>query len=174
MLDLLSEAGMLGCKLCDAPVDPKYKLKEDDDNKLLDVGRYQWLVGKLMYLASTYPNISFAVSLVSQFMHASTIVHLEVAYRILRYLKDLGLGLLYTANNALWVKTYTNANWAGLVLDWRSTSGYCMFIIGNLVTWRSKKQLVLKLSSGLWPMVFVNSSGFKVCLEIWGVWLKNP
>ena len=86
--------------------------------------------------------------MVSQFMHSPRQDHFDVVYRILRYLKGTpGKGLLFEDRGHLEVEVYTDADWAGSVTDRRSTSGYCTFVGGNLVTWRSKKQNVVARSS---------------------------
>ena len=74
--------------------------------------------------------------------------HLGAAYRILKYLKSApGKGIFFKKNNNRGVEIFTDADWAGCVMDRRSTSGYCTFVWGNLVTWRSKKQSVVARSS---------------------------
>ena len=81
-------------------------------------------------------------------MHSLGLEHFETAYRILKYLKgSLGKGLLFEKNSHLQVKVHTEADWAGSLTDKRSTSSYCTFVGGNLVTWRSKKQNVVVRSS---------------------------
>ena len=70
VLDLLKETGMLGCKPIDTPMDPNTKLSNSSMQIPIDKGRYQRLVGKLIYLAHTRPDIAFDVSCASQFMHA--------------------------------------------------------------------------------------------------------
>ncbi|KAA0034028.1 Beta-galactosidase [Cucumis melo var. makuwa] len=117
-LDLLTETGMLGCRPADTPIEFNCKLGNSDDQVPVDKEQYQRLVGKLIYLSHTRPDISFVVSVVSQFMQAPYEKHMEAVNRILRYLKNtpVYLRLLY--------------------LVW-----------GNLVTWRGKKQSVVVRSS---------------------------
>ena len=87
------------------------------------------MVGKLIYLSRTQLDITFAVSVVSQYMHSPFEVHLEAVYRILRYLKNtLGKGLFFKKNEQRGVEVYTDANWASSVTVRRSTSKYWTFI----------------------------------------------
>ncbi|MCI21565.1 gag-pol polyprotein [Trifolium medium] len=117
-----------------------HKLTEHPDQVPTDKVKYQKLVGKLIYLSHTRPDIAYAVSVVSQFMHNPSDEHMDAVNRILRYLKSSpGKGLMFSKNNHLNVEGYTDADWAGNVLDRKSTSGYFTFVGGNLVTWRSKK-----------------------------------
>ena len=130
-------SGMLGCKPSDTPIDPYNKPRKEDKGSPTDRGRYQRLVGKLIYLSHTRPDIAFAVSMVSQYMQSPYEIHMEVVYQILRYLKMTpGKGLYFKKNHSRLIEAFTNV---GSVEDRRSTSGYCTFVWGNLVTWRSKK-----------------------------------
>ena len=96
IMDLLKETRIIGCKPIETPVDPNEKLGEDIARELVDIGRYQRLVGKLIYLSHTRPDIAFAVSLVNPFMHSLRKGDREAAYKILRYLKgSLGKGLFF-------------------------------------------------------------------------------
>jgi hypothetical protein len=148
VLDVLSEVGMLECKPADTPIVQNHRLGEYPDQAPTDKGRYQRLVGKLIYLSHTRPDIAYAVSVVSQFMHNPSEDHMDAVIRILRYLKGSpGKGLMFSRNSHLKIKGYTDADWAGSISDRKSTSGYFMFVGGNLVTWRSKKQKVVALSS---------------------------
>jgi hypothetical protein len=139
ILDLLREVGMYGSCPAATPIEQNHRLSSNE-GRSVDHERYQRLVGRLIYLSHTRPDIAFAVSVVSQFMHDPKTIHLEAVNRILRYLKGCpGRGLLYTKQGNLQVECYTDADWAGSLDDRRSTSGYCTFVGGNLVSWRRKK-----------------------------------
>ena len=141
VLDLLGETGLLGCKAVETPIKPNLKLQVAKSEEVINRDQFQRLVGRLIYLSHTRPDIAFAISMVSQFMHSPGPEHFDAAYRILKYLKGTpGKGLLFEKHGHLQVEVYTDADWAGSVIDRRSTSGYCTFVGGNLVTWRSKKQ----------------------------------
>ncbi|XP_020584559.1 uncharacterized protein LOC110027457 [Phalaenopsis equestris] len=148
MIDLLTETEKIGCKSIAIPIDPNYKLGEAKEEPAVDKGMYQRLVGKLIYLADTRPDIAYSVSMISQFMHDPREPHLQAAYRVLHYLKgNLGKGILFKRNDTLTLEAYTDADYVGSIVDRRSTTRYCTFLGGNLVTWRSKKQNVVARSS---------------------------
>ncbi|RVW33967.1 Retrovirus-related Pol polyprotein from transposon TNT 1-94 [Vitis vinifera] len=122
ILDLLKETGMLGCKPIDTPMDSQKKLGIEKESTPVDRGRYQRLAPLRNYM--------------------------EAVYRILRYLKMIpGKGLFFRKTENRDTEVYSDADWAGNIIDKRSTSGYCSFVWGNLVTWRSKKQSVVARSS---------------------------
>lgn len=86
------------------------------------------MVGRLIYLSLTRPDIAYIVSVISQFMHAPIQDHLEVAYKVLRYVKGCPEnGISYRRHGHHQVAVYTNTDWAGSLTDCRSTSGYCSF-----------------------------------------------
>ncbi|KAI5337174.1 hypothetical protein L3X38_016443 [Prunus dulcis] len=147
VLDLLKETRMMETKPIANPIDVKKKLGLDGE-LLSDVGYYQRLVGKLIYLTITRPDIAYAVSLVSQHMHAPRTTHLQAVKRILRHLKGSpSRGILMKKNGNTIIIGYSDADWAGCTVDRKSTTGYCTFVGGNLVTWKSKKQNVIARSS---------------------------
>ena len=148
ILDILAETGLLECKPADTPIAVNHGLQNNDKAELTDRSRYQRLVGKLIYLSHTRPDIDYAVGIVSQFMHRPQTYHMEAVLRICRYLKGTtGHGVLFSKSDNLDIHGYTDADWAGNPNDRRSTVGYFIFVGGNLVTWRSKKQKVVALSS---------------------------
>ncbi|WJZ86739.1 hypothetical protein VitviT2T_006171 [Vitis vinifera] len=148
-LDLLQETGMLGCQPVNTPIEEGLKLCVEPNQVSTDKGRYQRLVGRLMYLAHTRPDLAYALSVVSQYMHNPGEQHMNAIMRILRYLKNApGKGILFAKNvDHQSIEVYTDADWVGAVDDRRSTSGYFTFVGGNLVTWKSKKQNVVARSS---------------------------
>ena len=87
-IDLLLETRLLGSKPVDTPIEQNHKLFQCLNLENIDKGRYQMLVGKLIYLSHTHPDITYAVNVVSQFMHDTRKLHMDVVERILRYLKS--------------------------------------------------------------------------------------
>ncbi|KAM7509738.1 hypothetical protein LguiB_008613 [Lonicera macranthoides] len=147
VLDLLAETGKLGAKPCSTPMIPNVQLTKDGP-LFEDPEKYRRLVGKLNYLTVTRPDIAYSVSVMSQFMSSPTIHHWEVLEQILCYLKGApGRGILYANHGHTRIEGFSDADWAGSKVDRKSTSGYCIFVGGNLVSWKSKKQNVVARSS---------------------------
>ena len=166
---------MLRCRLASTPVDPNLKLFVESGELLSNPSMYQRLIGRLIYLTNTKPDLTFAVSVVSQFMHAPRTAHMDAVHHILRYLKrSLSLGLFYPAGHQSRLSCFTDANYAGSQTDRRSTTGLSTFYGNHLISWRSKKQAVVSRSSAeveyramaqgtceiLWIRSILNELGF--------------
>jgi hypothetical protein len=110
IIDLLREIGMYGSRPAATPIEQNNRLSSNE-GRSVDRECYQNLVGRLIYLSHTRPDIAFSISVVSQFMHDPKTIHLEAVNRILRYLKGCpGRGLLYTKQGNLQVECYTDAD----------------------------------------------------------------
>ncbi len=124
------------------------KLSVDEGDLVKDTTMYRRIVGSLIHMTITRPYLSYAVGVVSQFMQTPRKPHLDVVRRILRYIKHtLQCGIFYEAKNQLQVHGYTDANWAGNVSDRRSTSGFMFSFGSGAISWSSKKQPTVALSS---------------------------
>ncbi|XP_059635158.1 secreted RxLR effector protein 161-like [Cornus florida] len=122
--------------LAETSVEEGLKLCVESNQVPANKGRYQRLVGRLMYLAHTRLDLAYALSIVTQFIHDCGKKHMNAVMRILRYLKSgPGKGILFTKNAGYQnIDAYTDADWAGAIDDMQSTSGYFTFVGGNLVT----------------------------------------
>ena len=101
-----------------------------------------------MYLTTTRPDIMFVVSLLSRYMDHPTELHFEVAKRVLRYLKGTcDFGILYSKRGEDKLIAYTNSDYAGDLNDRKSTSGYVFMLNSGAVSWSSKKQPIVILST---------------------------
>ncbi|XP_047260365.1 uncharacterized mitochondrial protein AtMg00810-like [Capsicum annuum] len=124
------------------PMELNLKLKKDEGEALKDVIKFRQLVGSLIYLTITRPTISYFVGVVSQFMQNPTTSHLNVAKRILRYVKgSLSHGLWYKRCDTFLLSGFTDANCAGDTHDRRSTLGYCFSTGSTVVSWCSNVQI---------------------------------
>ncbi|XP_075515853.1 uncharacterized protein LOC142550661 [Primulina tabacum] len=147
-LDILQEAGLLGAKPAKFPMEQSLKLTFTEGDILKNPTHYRRLVGKLIYLTITRPEISFAFNTLSQFMQQPRQPHLDAVHRLLRFLKNsLGQGLLFPSKNDLNLVGFCDADWAGDTTTRRSVTGYCVFLGKAIISWKSKKQATVSISS---------------------------
>jgi hypothetical protein len=146
-LEILKDGGVLGAKPVNFPMEQNIKLS-DAGNLLKDPSQYRRLVGCLIYLTITPPDIMYSVHVLSWFMHAPHKPHMDAALRVLRYLKGApGQGLFFSSQNGMSLRAFCDSDWAGCLMTRRSTTGYCVFLGSSLVSWRTKRQKTMLLSS---------------------------
>ena len=148
--NLLKKFGMQDCKAVGTPVDVSTKLvKATNNDEIVDQQLYQSAIGSLLYLSvSTRPDITYAVSTLARFSSEPTKQHWTAAKRVMRYLKGtINHGIHYSKKGSQECICYSDADWAGDIDDRRSTSGYLFQISGGAVTWSSKKQSCVALST---------------------------
>lgn len=148
VLEVLKKFGMEHCNPVQNPIVPGCKLFRDENGREVDGTYYRQLVGSMMYITTTRPDIVFVVRLLSRYMSRPTELHLLVAKRVLRYLQgtsDFGLFYKKDGNNEL--TGYTDSDYAGDIEDRKSTSGYAFILSSAAVAWSSQKQPIVTLST---------------------------
>jgi hypothetical protein len=165
---LVEKFKMKGCNLVQTPSNVNEKLTAEDDTEHVDATRFRSLVGGLMYLTHTRPDISHSVGVISRFMQTLTKQHMGAARRILRYVvgtTSYGPWYKYVENPSL--IGYSDSDCAGILDDKRSTSGQVFFYGDNVICWNSKKQSTVALFKAEAEYNAVTSAARQ------GVWLRR-
>ena len=137
---MLKKFGMEHCKPVSIPMTTGCKLSKDDESKEVDKKLYRSMIGSLLYVTTSRPDVMHAVGLVARFQANPKETHVLAIKRIFRYPKGTTkLGLWYPKGNELTMVAYTDANWAGSFDDRKSTSGAGLYLGNCLVAWSSKK-----------------------------------
>ncbi|XP_028100512.1 uncharacterized protein LOC114299881 [Camellia sinensis] len=146
-LDIIHNAGIMNCKPCSSLIAVKPAATPISDHSFANPTLYRSVVGALQYLTITKPDLTFAVNQLCQHMQDPTNAHFSAVKRVLRFVKGtLHHGLTYTPSS-FDLHAYSDSNWTGDVLDQKSTSGYCVFLGINLISWSAKKQATVWRSS---------------------------
>ncbi|RVX07381.1 Retrovirus-related Pol polyprotein from transposon RE2 [Vitis vinifera] len=147
-LDIVSEAGLLGAKPCGFPIEHNHRLGLANGELMSNPESYRRLVGRLIYLAVTRPDLAYSVHILSQFMQEPRIEHWEAALRVVRYLKGTpGQGILLRADSDLSLQGWCDSDWAACPVTRRSLSGWLVFLGQSPISWKTKKQHIVSRSS---------------------------
>lgn len=147
-LQLLADTGYTNSKPAKAPMDPRLRLNDEDGDALDNPSHYRQLIGRLLYLTLSRPDITFAVNTLSQFLSSPRTTHLTALHHLLRYLKGSpGQGILYSTTSSLHLRGFSDSDWATCPITRRSITGYCIFIGDCLISWKTKKQPTVSRSS---------------------------
>ncbi|GKA76167.1 putative ribonuclease H-like domain-containing protein, partial [Tanacetum coccineum] len=146
--EILKKFGFLTVKTASTPMETSKPLMKDENAEDVDVHLYRSMIGSLMYLTSSRPDIMFVVCACARFQVTPKVSHLHAVKRIFRYLKGQPkLGLWYPKDSPFDLEAYTDSDYAGASLDRKSTTGGCQFLGSRLISWQCKKQTIVANST---------------------------
>ncbi|GJZ18821.1 putative ribonuclease H-like domain-containing protein [Tanacetum coccineum] len=148
MDEILKKFGFSTVKKASTPMETSKPLMKDGNAEDVDVYLYRSMIGSLMYLTSSRPDIMFSVCACGRFQVTPKVSHLHAVKRIFRYLKGQPkLGLWYPKDSPFDLEAYTDSDYAGASLDRKSTTGGCQFLGRRLISWQCKKQTIVANST---------------------------
>ncbi|GJU69975.1 retrovirus-related pol polyprotein from transposon TNT 1-94 [Tanacetum coccineum] len=166
--EMLKKFGLEESKPMKTPMSSDTKLTKDEECESVDSTKYRGMIGSLLYLMASRPDIMFSVCLCARFQEAPKTSHLEAVKRIFRYIKGTThLGLWYPKGIGIETVVYADSDHAGDYVDRKSTSGICTFVGCCLTSWFSKKQTTLAISTTEAEYV----SAGKACQQ--ALWMKQ-
>jgi hypothetical protein len=164
-VEILKRFNMLECKSMNTPREAKLKLLVNTLSELIDATLYRQIIGSLMYLTNTRPDIFFSMNTLSQFLVEPRHVHLVATKHVMRYLKGtIDYGLSYDGDHDFTLSGYTDADWAGSVSDRKITSGCCFHLGSAMISWQSRKQSSIALNTAESEYIVACSAS---CEAIW-------
>ncbi|GJR16117.1 putative RNA-directed DNA polymerase [Tanacetum coccineum] len=167
--EILKRFNMGNCNSMKNPIVPGCKLVKDDGSGFVDATLYKQMVGCMMYLSATRPDLMFVISLLSRYMANPTEQHMAAMKRVLRYIKGiLELGIFYKRGGSKSLVAYSDSDYACDLDSRRSTSGYVCFLSDVAIAWLSKRQPIVTLSTTEAEFVVATSC---VCQVIWMRWV---
>ncbi|GJT34722.1 putative ribonuclease H-like domain-containing protein [Tanacetum coccineum] len=144
--EILKKFGFFSIRSASTPMETHKALTKDEDGEDVDVHLYRSMIGSLMYLTSSRPDIMFSVCACLRFQVQPKVSHLNAVKRIFRYLKGQPkLGLWYPKDSPLILEAFSDSDYAGASLDRKSTTGGCQFLGSRLISWQCKKHTVTKI-----------------------------
>ncbi|XP_050875563.1 uncharacterized mitochondrial protein AtMg00810-like [Lathyrus oleraceus] len=147
-LHLLEDTGYLAAKPSSVPFDPNLKLSTSVGQPLADPSSYRRLIGRLIYLTNSRPDISYVIHHLSQYVVKPLAPHYQAATRILRYLKSApAKGILFSAASPLKLYGFADSDWARCPETRKSITGFYVILGSSLICWKSKKQNTIFRSS---------------------------
>nr|GEX08104.1 hypothetical protein [Tanacetum cinerariifolium] len=164
----MSSMGELTFFVASTPIDTEKPLLKDPNGEDVDVHTYISMIGSLMYLTLSRPDIMFAVCACARFQVTPKASHLHAVTRIFRYLKGKPhLGLWYPKDSPFDLVAYSDSDYAGASLDRKSTTRGCQFLRCRLISWQCKKQIVMATSS----TEAKNVAATSCCAQV--LWIQN-
>ncbi|GJS76323.1 hypothetical protein Tco_0726204 [Tanacetum coccineum] len=166
--EILKKFGFSTVKIASTPIETSKPLLKDEEDENVDVHLYRLMIGSLMYLTASRPDMMFAVCACARFQVIPKVSHLHVVKRIFRYLKGQPkLGLWYPKDSPFDLEAYTDSDYAGASLDRKSTTGGCQFLGSRLISWQCKKQTIVANSTTEAEYVAASSC----CGQV--LWIQN-
>ncbi|GJV18359.1 putative ribonuclease H-like domain-containing protein [Tanacetum coccineum] len=148
MADILKKFDFVIVKAASTPIETNKALNKDEEAEDVDVHLYRSMIGSLMYLTASRPDIMFAVCACARFQVTPKTSHLHAVKRIFRYLKGQSkLGLWYPRDSPFDLEAFSDSDYAGASLDRKSTTGGCQFLGKRLISWQCKKQTIVANST---------------------------
>ncbi|GKA74393.1 hypothetical protein Tco_0780695, partial [Tanacetum coccineum] len=148
VVDMLKKFDLASVKTTITPMETKMALTKDEEVDEVDVYLYRSMIGSLMYLTASRPDIMFAVCACSRFQVTPKTSHLNDVKRIFKYLKGKpNLGLWYPRESSFDLEAFLDSDYVGANLDRKSTTGGCQFLGSRLISWQYKKQTIVATST---------------------------
>lgn len=169
--NVLVKFGMLDCKPVNTPMDSDfdYEILKGDKSESFDIeNRCRQIIGCIMYaMLGTRPDLCSSISLLSRYQNCASEKLVTSLKRVLRYIKGtLELKLVYE-NKSKIISGFADADWGGDAIDRKSTSGFCLYVFGNIVSWNSKKQSTVAMSTTEAEIIALSFCISEAC------WLRN-
>ncbi|GJU68126.1 putative ribonuclease H-like domain-containing protein [Tanacetum coccineum] len=167
--EILKKFGFSTVKTASTPMETSKPLLKDAEAKDVDVHLYRSMIGSLMYLTASRPDIMFVVCACARFQVTPKVSHLHAVKRIFRYLKGQPkLGLWYPKDSPFDLEAYTNSDYVGASLDKKSTIGGCQFLGSRLILWQCKKKTIIVANS-------TTEAEYVVAASCYGqvLWIQN-